>query len=158
MRVFERFLTTGCLDRIEIGTDQQAVAEILGRPTETGRNRRTEFWKYGALQIFLENCRVCFIGIYFRDGSLAFPARLCSGGWQPSPSTTLDEFQTLLQQLQVPYEISPQLTFGDQIGLKLSSDVTAIFGNRGSTCLDSLQRGEVKTGQNERRNGVGSRF
>ena len=122
------FLTLGELGPIVANLSRKKILDLLGSPQDWGSEKnknQARIWKYDSLQIWFDDDRLNFIGIYFYS-PLALPKNLRLLGYFPDQEATLAEF---VQQLNddFNYKIDPQLTFGTQLCLTFGSQVSAIF-------------------------------
>ena len=124
----KEFLTLGKLGPITKNLSRQSIVNLLGNPHDWGSEKnknQAKIWKYDSLQIWFDDDRLNFSGIYFYS-PLKLPKNLNVLGYFPDQDATLAEFVQHLND-DFSYKIDPQLTFGTQLCLTFSSHMSVIF-------------------------------
>lgn len=133
------FLRTGNLGPLALGMARKEVEEILGKPEDSSRSRRNQpvCWKYGNLQVWIQQEVLTFIGLYFPDEQFQLPAVL---GELIELPRTLDGLQGVLEEQGIGFRVDQQLTFVDQVALRVGPGIQVVFRwDDGCICLDSIQ-------------------
>lgn len=146
MPLLREFLESGKLGPIAIGLSPVEVQHILGDPWDVGGTSKDRLWKYGAVQLGFHRDNatrteaLCFIGLYFRSGSLDLPEAIAPEGWFPSRRTTKGDFIRYLEEQGIGHSVDRQLTIETQSALTTESGTQVTFDSSvDEVFLDSIQ-------------------
>ena len=131
MIALEQFLKHGELGPIRVGMGADELMDVLGPPDGRSTGKNPRILKYGGLQLAVASSRehsahrVISIGLYFQPVEEELPEAIRPEDWQPSSSTTEQDFRDYLDRIGYP----PYSSFSEESSrqLVLSSGTNIAF-------------------------------
>ena len=108
MIALEQLLRYGELGPIRVGMGADELMDVLGPPDGRSTGKNPRILKYGGLQLTVSSSRerrtdrVTLIGLYFQPVEEELPEAIRPEDWQPSSSTTEQDFRDYLDRIGYP--------------------------------------------------------
>jgi hypothetical protein len=120
------FLENAALGTLSIGISSSEVVSHIGvAVTRAATDSSAEVWKYGPLQLTVENGKLRALKLNCLDRS-PLPSSLREFE-VPSPETTLYALIDVLDEHGIGWELDPTYTFGRQLCVRTNGNVRAYF-------------------------------
>lgn len=125
------FLKTGIFGGLRLGMTGQKVRALIGEPEMMSVSGFPRIWKYGRLEVALDENRLVSTAVYFERGRGRCPKKARFVGWKAGSTISIAAFDAVCRKHGIGYRPHPLVQYDDWVGFETESGVSAYFHRDG---------------------------
>ncbi len=126
--MINEFLVSGKLNNLSLGLSKSEARNLLGEAEAySDPNKRVQVWKFNDLQVGFDREVVCLISMYINDGTAILPNNIWPDRLIEIKAREIKAFKQYLLSSKIDYEVDNDLTFDDQVCLRISKSGVGVY-------------------------------